>query len=350
MTMVAAMSRAEARMDALAAEREISGVARVTRAGAVEFERVYGLANRADRVPVHVGTRFGLASLTKMFTAVTVVSLVRDGRLTFDARIVDVLPPGRRPATLRPDVTVHHLLCHTSGIADYAEEEPEDGTELDYAAIWDDRPSYRMLRPADFLPLFGDLPPYRAPGDHRYSNAGYILLGLVIEEVAAQPYPEVVAERVFGPAGMSSSGFFRLDEARPHIATAYLPPVGPDRPWRSNIYSIPVVGGADGGAFSSAADLDRFLTAYDRGELVGPELRDIMLTRHARADDDLFMGYGAWLRGQGDTFAFGHGGGDPGVEVLVRRFPALDTNIVVLCNMDGCNGDMFRILLDAVTG
>src|SRR5262245_24288418 len=103
-TMTGAMSRAGTRMDELAAEREISGVARVTRGGAVEFERVYGLANRADAIPVQVGTRFGLASLTKMFTAVTVVSLVRDGRLTFDARVVDVLPPGRRPATLRPGV------------------------------------------------------------------------------------------------------------------------------------------------------------------------------------------------------------------------------------------------------
>jgi CubicO group peptidase (beta-lactamase class C family) len=245
MSVVGAASRAAARVDELSARRELSGMVRMTRGGAVEFERAYGFANRADRIPVRLGTRFGLASLTKMFTAVTVVSLVRDGRLEFGARVAGVLPPERRPSTLHPDVTVHHLLCHTSGVADYAEEEPEDGPELDYAAIWQDRPCYRMLRPADFLPLFGDLPPYRGPGErHQYSNAGYVLLGLVIEEVTGRPYTEVVTERVFEPAGMVSSGFFRLDEALPDIATGYRPPQRPGGPWRSNVYSVPVIGGA----------------------------------------------------------------------------------------------------------
>jgi CubicO group peptidase (beta-lactamase class C family) len=73
-----------------------------------------------------------------------------------------------------------------------------------------------MLRPADFLPLIGDRPPYRAPGDRwQYSNAGYVLLGLVIEEVSGRPYTEFVQERVFDRAQMSSSGFFRFDDARP---------------------------------------------------------------------------------------------------------------------------------------
>lgn len=345
------VARVAAQLDEWAATRDLSGVARVTRGGVVEFEGCYGLANRADRVPVHLGTRFGLASLTKMFTAVTVTTLVRDGRLGFDTPVVDVLPPARRPSTLHPGVTVHHLLCHTSGIADYAEEEPDDGPALDYAAIWDDRPSYRMLRPADFLPLFGDLPPYRTPGQRlHYSNAGYVLLGLVIEEIAGQPYTQAVTERVFVPAGMAASGFFRLDEAWPDIATGYLAPDEPGGRWRSNIYSIPVLGGADGGAFSTAVDLDRFLNAYDRGLLVGAALRDTMLLPHAPDSDGTAMGYGVWLRGEGPTRQYGHGGGDPGLEVTIRRIPALDVNIVALCNLEGLVDDVRDLLLEAVTG
>ena len=102
-----------------------------------------------------------------------------------------------------------------------------------------------MTRPADFLPLFGDLPPYRPPGEcFQYSNAGYIVLGLVIEELTGQAYTDVVQERVFDPAGMSASGFFRLDEPVPDVAVGYLPRVDPTRRGARNVYSIPVIGGA----------------------------------------------------------------------------------------------------------
>src|SRR6185436_3241962 len=146
-----------------------------------EFEGCYGLANRADAIPVRGRTRFGLASVTKMFTAVTVLDAVRRGLAGLDTPVVDILPPARRPATLLPDVTMHHLLTHTAGIAYYAEEDAEHPAALaDYADLWLDRPCYRMRQPADFLPMFGDLPPYRPPGQRfQYCNAGYVLLGLV---------------------------------------------------------------------------------------------------------------------------------------------------------------------------
>jgi CubicO group peptidase (beta-lactamase class C family) len=339
--------RLDARLREWVEQRGYSGVAVITRAGVTEFEGCYGLANRADAVPIRVGTRFGLASVTKMFTAVAVVDLIRRGLVGFDTPVVGVLPPDRRPATLRPDVTVRHLLTHTSGIADYAEE---DGpADLDYAALWVDRPCYRMLRPADFLPMFGDRPPYRGPGQRfQYSNAGYIVLGLLLEELAGQPYVEAVTRAVFEPAGMTASGFFALDEVRPDVAVGYLPPSEPGRPWRSNIYSIPVVGGADGGAFSTAADLDRFLRAYDDGSLVGPELRDVMLTPHTPVEDGLAMGCGVILYGEGRTRRFGHGGGDPGVGALIQRLPALDADAIALCNVNDHVSDVRDLLVEVV--
>jgi CubicO group peptidase (beta-lactamase class C family) len=306
------------------------------------------MANRADAVPVRPGTRFGLASLTKMFTAVAVADLVRQGTLSFDAPVVNLLPPDRRPATLCADVTVHHLLSHTSGIADYYEEEDEPDDD-DFADLWTTRPSYRMLRPADFLPLFGDLPPYRAAGQRfQYSNGGYILLGLVIEELTGTPYAEIVTQRVLQPAGMHASGFFALDEVRPDVAVGYLPPRQPGQPWRSNIFTIPSVGGADGGAFSNAPDLDRFLTAYDNATLLGRQLRDAMLTPRCTVADGIAMGYGVYLYGQGRTHRFGHGGGDPGYEVLIQRLPQLDANTIVLANMNDICGDVRDVLVQAV--
>lgn len=340
------MERVDARLREWADERGFSGVVLVTRGGVTEFECCYGMANRSDAVPVRPGTRFGLASVTKMFTAVAVADLVRRRKLTFDTLVVDILPPQRRPSTLLSEVTVHHLLTHTSGIADYYEE----NEKCDYAELWETRPSYRVLRPADFLPMFADLPPYRGPGGQfQYSNAGYIVLGLIIEELTQVPYTEVVADRVFEPAGMAASGFFALDEARPNVAVGYLPPREPGAPWRSNIYSIPPVGASDGGAFSTVADLDRFLHSYHDGTLLGAALRDVMLTPQCTVAEGLAMGYGVILAGEGRTRRFGHGGGDPGYEAQIQRLPELDANAIVLCNMNGLVGEVRDLLVEAVT-
>lgn len=330
------------------ADRDLSGTLLLTRRGDTVFEGCYGLADRAAAVPVSPRTRFGLASLTKMFTAVAVADLVAHGQLGFDSRVVDVLPAGRRPSTLLPEVTIHHLLSHTSGIADYCEEDEDSPAHLaDYGALWDDRPSYGMLRPVDFLPLFGDLPPYRAPGGpHQYSNAGYVVLGLVIEEVTGRPYIEVVQERVFDRARMAASGFFRLDDVVPDVAVGYLPRDDAGTPWRSNIYRVPVIGGADGGAFSTARDLDRFLRAYGDGTLLGP-VQDVVLSQHADVGGGFHAGYGVFLFPDG---RYGHGGGDPGVEVLASRCPDDDAHLVVLCNMEGLADEVRNLLVAAWRG
>ncbi len=329
-------------------DRDFSGSVLLTEAGRTTFEGCYGLADRANRLPVTPATRFGLASVTKMFTAGTVVGLVTSGRVELDTRLVDVLPSAARPVTLHPDVTVHHLLCHTSGIADYAEEDEDTpGYVEDYASLWVDRPVSSMLRPIDFLPMFGDREPYRPPGERfQYSNAGYVLLGILVEEVTGRPFADVVQAHVFDPAGMSATGFFRLDEPRPDTAVGYLRRSSPDAPWRTNIYSVPVVGGADGGAFSTTGDLVRFLRAVDDGTLLGPN-RDRALGRHAEAGDGYAFGYGVLHYPDG---RFGHGGGDPGVEVLVARWPDEDTELAVLCNMEDLAGEARDLVLDAWRG
>lgn len=320
-------------LEAALAELELSGIAVITGPDGVQFERCYGMADRAAGVPNTPSTRFALASVTKMFTAATVLRLGVDPA----APVVSLLPPERRPATLRPDVTVHHLLSHTSHLADYAEEEGPE--EVDYAEIWNDRPCYRFERPADFLPLFGELPPYGPPGpEFHYCNSGYVLLGLVIEEVSGLSYVDTVTREVFGPAGMERSGFFRSDEPVPDVAVGYL------ESGRSNVFSVPVIGGADGGTQCTAADLDRFLRAVDDGSLLG-ERRDLMLTPHVSADPGIDYGYGCFLYGDG---RFGHGGGDPGVSALIQRIPSHDATVIVICNIETTVVAARDLLVDAV--
>lgn len=317
----------ERELTRLAGEGRFSGSVLVTQGAETLLEATVGLADRANGRPIHPGTRFALASLSKPFTAAAVLTCVGRGELGVHDRVVDVLPADRRPRTLDEGVTVHHLLTHTSGIGDYAEED-EDAPHYvaDYGSLWRERPTYRMERPDDFLPLYADLSPIFAPGtEFHYSNGGYVLLGAVLEQVTGRPFVDVVTDRVLGPAGMADSGYFRLDDPVPDLAVGYLPS------GRSNLFSTPVIGGGDGGAFATARDLDRFLRAIATGSLLGEELTRLMRTRHVGVSERFAMGYGLFLSDVG----FGHGGGDPGVETGARYLLADDRSMVILCNQEG---------------
>ena len=317
----------ERELHALADDGRFSGSVLVTQGDRTLLECAAGLADRGNRRAIGPGTRFGLASLSKPFTAAAALTCVGRGELGVHDRVVDLLPAERRPRTLDEAVTVHHLLTHTSGIGDYAEEDEALPHHVaDYGSLWRDRPMYRMERPDDFLPLYADLTPISAPGSaFHYCNGGYVLLGAVLEQVTGQQFVDVVTDRVFGPAGMEETGYFRLDDAVPDLAVGYLPS------GRSNIYSTPVIGGGDGGAFATARDLDRFLRSIVDGSLLGTQLTDLMLTRHVGVGDGYAMGYGLFLSDAG----FGHGGGDPGVETGARHLTRPDVTMVVLCNEEG---------------
>ena len=186
------------------ADDPFSGVVRVQEGDTVVFQKGYGLANRADGIPNTATTRFGMASGCKIFTAVAVLQLVQAGKLALETRLsacLDVDFPH-----FDPDVTVLHLLTHTSGVPDYCDEELGE----DFEALWLERPSYSMRAPRDFLPLFQNRAMKFRPGERfSYSNAGFILLGLIAEQTAGQPFTDLITERVLTPAGMADSGYFR---------------------------------------------------------------------------------------------------------------------------------------------
>ena len=361
----------------LAEEGRFSGSVLVTRGDETLLEHTAGLADRANGRAIHPGTRFALASLSKPFTAAAVLSCVRDGLLGTGDRVAELLPAARRPRTMSGQVTVHHLLTHSSGIGDYAEEDEDlPGYVDDYGSLWRDLPTYRMERPDDFLPLYADATPVTEPGaefhynnagyvllgavleqvtgrdyvdaapvaepgtEFHYSNAGYVLLGAVLEEVTGGSFVDAVTERVLRPAGMADSGYFRLDDAVPDLALGYLPS------GRSNLYSTPVIGGGDGGAFATARDLDRFFRSIAAGTLLGVELTGLMRTRHVPIDDQVAMGYGLFL----SETAFSHGGGDPGVETGARHYPGPDLSMVVLCNEEGTLDAVWDLVEAALPG
>ncbi|EQD44020.1 beta-lactamase, partial [mine drainage metagenome] len=219
-----------------------TGAVLVRQAGTVVVAQGFGLANRSEGIPNDTETRFGIASGAKLLTAIAINQLVDAGRLTLDARLADCLPLSF--SHFDPGVTVHHLLTHTAGVPDYFDEDVME----DYEALWVERPMYRMRRLEDFLPLFYDRPMQCGVGERfHYSNSGYILLGLVVEQVTHQPFADYVAEQVLAPAGMTQSGYFEMDALPPRTAQGYIDLPGGQ--WKTNIYSVPAKGGADGGVY-----------------------------------------------------------------------------------------------------
>jgi CubicO group peptidase (beta-lactamase class C family) len=330
------------------AERhEFSGVALAWRDGREAFSFAGGLAHRGHGVAITERTRFGIASVTKMLTATTVLRLVDRGALTLDRPLLDLLPAGQRPQAVTPEHTVHHILSHTSGLRDYF----DDADPASFAACWDRIPTYRVRRPADLLPLFIDLPAAGPPGARfEYVNANFVLAGLVIEAVTGRRWDEVVLEEVFEPAGMVDSGVEAFDQDPPGLATGYLTDGGPPELARANTFSVPVNGMPDGGMISTATDLARFVDALLDGRLLSPPLLAAMTRPQGPPSSDLEQyGYGCWLVVEdGVVTILGHGGRDPGVSARVAHHMKAGTTIVVLCNQDRGSWAATRQITDAL--
>ncbi len=322
-------------LDGRTANHEFSGSALAWREGLPVFTYRGGLAHRGHGVPITERTRFAVASVTKLVTGTAALRLVDQGRVRLDQVLVDVLPPEHRPASLTSEHTLHHLLSHTSGLANYHDGEAK--TWDSYISCWDRIPTYHLRRPADMLPLFADLPAVAVPGTkYQYADANFILAGLVVEAVSGRSFAEVVAEEVLAPAGMSDTAIDSLDQEPRDLATGYLVSDGPPETWRANTFSVPAVGMPDGGLITTPDDLARLIDALIGGTLLTPAMTSAMMTPQGPRSGELEQyGYGCELIVEdGEVTIIGHGGLDPGVSAEVWHHRTAATTTVVLCNND----------------
>ncbi|MCP3027693.1 serine hydrolase [Halobacillus sp. A5] len=314
-----------------------SGVVYLKREERVEIERAYGYADRAEERLNTVHTRFGIASGCKLFTAVAICQLVEKGVLTLDTRLKDCLDIDF--PHFDDGVTIHHLLTHTSGIPDYFDEE----VMSDFEDLWKDRPVYQMKSPNDFLPLFQSNPLKFQPGERfHYNNAGYILLGLIIEQHTGRLFTEYVEADIFQKAGMKSSGYFPLDQLPKDTAVGYIDNKE-NHTWRTNIYSIPAKGGPDGGAFTSAPDMIAFWRALLGHQLLNEDMTAALLTPHVTVKDGIHYGYGVWMNQQGNKITKYHVMGyDPGVSFRSSFYPGHEVTLVLSSNQESGAFEMTR--------
>ncbi|TCC44246.1 class A beta-lactamase-related serine hydrolase [Kribbella capetownensis] len=311
---------AQGEIDKVAEETGFSGVVWIDRAGEVEFAKAYGLANRAYRVPNSLDTRFGIASGSKGFTALAVLSLVQDGVLELSTTARSLL--GKDLPLIADDVTVEHLLTHTAGIGDYLDEEAD--TEItDYFV----GAAHELTTTEAFLPLLDGHPTkFRAGERFAYCNGGFVVLALLAERASGVGYHDLVRERVLRPAGMSRTDFLRSDELPADAAVGYLPLDGVDR---SNVFHLPVLAGGDGGIHTTAADMSGFWRALFAGDIVD-SVEEVVRPRRDVPEKSRRYGLGFWLHESTDTAILT--GYDAGASFKSTHDPHTGTTCTVLSN------------------
>lgn len=302
-----------------------SGVVLVAHNGKPFFRQAYGQADKSINALNRVDTKFNLASMNKMFTAVAVAQLAQQSKLKLDKAVGDYLPeyPNKQVAE---KVTVHQLLTHTSGLGSYWNEK--------YRAKKD---NVRKL--ADFLPFFADEPPSFEPGARfQYSNSGYIVLGLIIEKVSGQDYYDYIQQHICKPAGMRDTAFYESDQKVANLAIGYtnadengVPFLGERRP---NWAMLGRRGGSAGGGSSTAEDLLKFDIALRNNKLLNPDYTKLVLEGKVQRDESTKYAYGFEEKHVKGHRVIGHGGGFPGVSTQLEMYLDTGYTVVILTNAD----------------
>jgi CubicO group peptidase (beta-lactamase class C family) len=305
------------------AEKEhFSGTVIVKRQDELLVETAFGHADRSEGRENSVDTRFGIASGCKLFTAIAICQLVEKKRVSFHTPIKECLQVSF--PHFDEHITIHHLLTHTSGIPDYFDEEVMD----DFEDLWKQTPMYLMRKGEDFLPFFQNGRMKSFPGERfHYNNAGYIILGLIIENLSGMTVQDYIEKHIFMPGNMNSSGYFRLDRLPANTAYGYIDES--DLTWRTNMYSIPIQGGADGGAYVTGPDMVSFWEALKMNKLLKEATTKRIFAPHVKVKEGLDYGYGMWLNLPNKHHVMGY---DPGVSFHSAQYPEKDIKAVVISN------------------
>lgn len=288
----------------------------VVRNGKVEKAKGYGLADVEHNIPATEHTVYQWASITKQFTAEAIMLLVQDGKLRLEDRIAKHY--ANAPAAWS-NVTIRHLLSHTSGIRNFIELPVfRDNVRKDYS-------------PEEFVSHIRDLPLDFEPGeDSKYSNTGYYLLGLIIESASGKSYADFLASRIFGPLGMTTARVNHQFELIPNRATGYLNVSNTLR--RDEFVSISQVYSA-GAIVGTVLDLAKWDAALYTDNLLPASVHAEMWTptklNNGKATP---YGYG-WRVSEmrGHRFV-AHAGRNPGFSTHILRLLDDQLTVIVLCN------------------
>jgi CubicO group peptidase (beta-lactamase class C family) len=278
--------------------------------------RSYGLADLEAHVAAKPQTNYRLASVSKQFTAASILLLAQDGKLSLDDPLRKWLPS--LPASADA-ITLKHVLTHTSGLIDYEDVMAQDATENEQVH---DADVLRLLESQDRT--------YFAPGsDYRYSNSGYALLALIVEKASGKRYAAFLHDRIFAPLGMRHTVAYEKG-----ISTVADRAYGYsliDGKWRRTDQSSTSAVLGDGGIYSSIDDLAKWDAALYDDRLLNAQSRKLASTPWTKTDDPA-VEYGYGWRISGDSQW--HSGETIGFRNVIVRYPKARLTVVVLTNRD----------------
>jgi len=359
------------------AEAKAPGLAvSIVSGGETIYAKGFGYRDEARALPVTPNTIFGMASITKSFTALAVMELVEAGRISLDDPVQKHLPGFDVPGGAGPAITVHHFLSHTSGfpplpalgysIKGNTKPDPEPPPKTDSGDAKKPTKRQRKRRGDEAVPhinTYDDLMGYLKTGDFAmlgrpgeycsYSNDAYGLLGAIIENASGQPYEEYMIEHVLMPLDMPRSTFsLEWALARADVTTLYYKNEDEEIKASSNWQVAPPYL-ACGWLKSTALDMAHYVSMYAEGgafrgrRLVSPESVAKMTGRHHIYNRDRWYGYGLSSRPDyyGATLVE-HSGGLKGVNTVMGFVPEKGIGAVVLCNLSG--GPAGKVWLGAI--
>lgn len=288
----------------------------VTYRGKQVFAKGYGLADLETRIPCATNTNFRLASVTKQFTAMAVLMLAERGKLSLDEPLTDFFPEfpagGAR-------ITVRHLLTHTSGLLDYEDEIPK-GTTL---PVLDQDVLRILLKQAKT---------YFSPGtEYRYSNSGYALLALIVEQRGGLTFARFLKENIFAPLKMSNTLAYEEGlSVVPNRAYGHSPTGSEFRRTDQSLTSS-VLG--DGGVYSSVADLFKWDQALYTTKLVSRKMLQKAFTPATLTDKPgQSYGFGWYIGAYRGLEEVWHSGETVGFRTRIARFPERKFTVILLAN------------------
>jgi CubicO group peptidase (beta-lactamase class C family) len=296
----------------------------VLRDGEPVVREGYGLADVEARTPATSTTNYRLASVTKQFTAASILLLAEDGRLKLDDHVRKWLPS--LPKAGEP-VTIRHLLTHTSGLIDYEDVIPET-----FKPQLHDADVLRLLESQDRT--------YFKPGSsYRYSNSGYALLALIVERASGRTFATFLRERIFQPLGMSNTVAY--EDGISSVSNRAFGYTQEQGSWNRTDQSQTSAVLGDGGIYSSIDDLAKWDAALYDGRLLRQSSWQAAFTPATHTDEPA-VDYGFGWRITGETLW--HSGETVGFRNVMVRYPKRHLTVVVLTNRN--EPEPYRLALE----
>lgn len=311
-------------------EKDVPGAAVLAlRNNQVLFRRGYGVTDLKSHRKIDASTNFRLASLSKQFTAMSIMLLVHDGKLRYDDRLTDVFPDF---AEYGRSISIRNLLQHTSGLMDYEDLMPSANPKVPVEQI--------QIQDAGVLELLKRQTGTKfAPGmKWDYSNSGYVLLGLIVEKLSGKSFPEFLRDRIFTPLGMENTlAYVRGGPPVPHRAYGHSRDHGT---WKETDQSPTSATLGDGGIYTSLEDLARWDRALREHTLLSeremePGLTPVKVREGSVTEPDgspAAYGFGWFLNAYHGHQRMWHYGETMGFRTTIQRFPEDNLTIVVLSN------------------